>query len=90
MRKFIFLFLFLVVALSYIFKIDELLTRKFSFLNDIKSSYMTKMMNFSTILEKYFDQAASIENLKTENNQLKEYKILYTNTQNQLDTLKDF
>ena len=90
MRKFIFLFLFLVVALSYIFKIDELLIKKFSFLNDIKSSYMTKMMNFSTILEKYFDQAASIENLKTENNQLKEYKILYTNTQNQLDTLKDF
>ena len=28
--------------------------------------------------------------MKVENNELKEYKILYTSTQNQLDTLKDF
>ena len=90
MRKFIFAFLFLLVGLSYIFKIDELLIKKFSFLSDIKTIYMVKMMNFSTILEKYFDQANSIEKLKTENNELKEYKILYTSTQNQLDNLKDF
>jgi rod shape-determining protein MreC len=83
MRKFIFAFLFLLVGLSYIFKIDELLIKKFSFLSDIKTIYMVKMMNFSTILEKYFDQANSIEKLKTENNELKEYKILYTSTQNQ-------
>ncbi len=90
MRKFIFAFLFLLVGLSYVFKIDELLIKKFSFLSDIKTIYMVKMMNFSTILEKYFDQANSIEKLKTENNELKEYKILYTSTQNQLDNLKDF
>jgi rod shape-determining protein MreC len=90
MRKFIFAFLFLLVGLSYIFKVDELLIKKFSFLNDIKTFYMIKMMNFSTILEKYFDQANNIEKLKVENNELKEYKILYTSTQNQLDTLTKF
>ena len=90
MRKFIFAFLFLLVGLSYIFKVDELLIKKFSFLNDIKTFYMIKMINFSTILEKYFDQANNIEKLKVENNELKEYKILYTSTQNQLDTLTKF
>ena len=90
MRKFIFAFLFIIAGLSYLFKIDELLVKNFSFINDIKASYMNKMMNFSSILEKYFDQANNIEKLKTENNELKEYKILYAAEQNQLETLKDF
>ena len=90
MRKFVFAFLFLIAGLSYIFKIDELLVKKFTFLNDLKTNYMVKVMYLSTILEKYFDQATTIEKLKIENNELKEYKILYSNTQNQIETLKDF
>ena len=90
MRKFIFAFLFLIAGLSYIFKVDELLVKKFSFLNDLKTGYMVKVMYLSSILEKYFDQATTIEKLKIENNELKEYKILYSNTQNQIESLKDF
>jgi rod shape-determining protein MreC len=90
MRKFIFAFLFIIAGLSYLFKIDELLVEKFSFVNDIKVSYINKIINFSTSIEKHFEQVNTINKLKTENNELKEYKILYETTQNQLNTLKEF
>jgi rod shape-determining protein MreC len=90
MRKFIFVFLFIIAGLSYLFKIDELLVEKFSFVNDMKVSYINKIINFSTSVEKHFEQVNTITKLKTENNELKEYKILYETTQNQLNTLKEF
>ena len=89
MRKFIFAFLFIIAGLSYLFEIDELLIKKFAFFNDFKTNYIDKAINFSTTIEKHLDQANTIEKLKIENNELKEYKVLYTNTQNQLNTLKE-
>lgn len=90
MRKFLFAFLFILAGLSYLFKIDELLVNKFTFFNDIKISYIDKVINISTTIEKHFDQANTIEKLKTENSELKEYKILYATAQSQLNTLKEF
>lgn len=90
MRKFLFAFLFILAGLSYLFKIDELLVNKFSFFNDIKVSYINKVINISTAIEKHFEQANTIEKLKTENSELKEYKILYATAQSQLNTLKEF
>ena len=90
MRKFIFAFLFIIAGLSYLFQIDELLIKKFTFLNDFKNLYISKVINFTTSFEKHFNQAETIEKLKIENAELKEYKILYTNAQNQLHTLKEF
>src|SRR6218665_603094 len=90
MRKFIFAFLFIIAGLSYLFQIDELLIKKFTFLNDFKNLYISKVINFTTSFEKHFNQAETIEKLKIENGELKEYKILYTNAQNQLHTLKEF
>lgn len=90
MRKFIFAFLFIIAGLSYLFKIDELLVNKFTFFNDIKTSYINKVINISTTIEKYFDQVNTIEKLKLENSELKEYKILYATAQNQINALKEF
>ena len=90
MRKFLFAFLFILAGLSYLFKIDELLVNKFAFFNDIKVSYINKVINISTAIEKHFEQANTIEKLKTENSELKEYKILYATAQSQLNTLKEF
>ena len=90
MRKFIFAFLFIIAGLSYLFKIDELLVGKFDFFNNLKISYIDKAINISSSIEKHFDQANSIEKLKIENNELKEYKILYETAQSQLNTLKEF
>mgnify|MGYP003606398282 FL=1 len=90
MRKFVFALLFIIAGASYLFRIDELLIKKFTFLNDFKSLYSNKVINFTTSLEKHFNQAETIEKLKIENGELKEYKILYTNAQNQLHTLKEF
>ena len=90
MRKFVFALLFIIAGASYLFRIDALLIKKFTFLNDFKSLYSNKVINFTTSLEKHFNQAETIEKLKIENGELKEYKILYTNAQNQLHTLKEF
>ena len=90
MRKFVFALLFIIAGASYLFRIDELLIKKFTFLNDFKNLYISKVISFTTSLEKHFNQAETIEKLKIENGELKEYKILYTNAQNQLHTLKEF
>jgi len=90
MRKFFFIILFLFVGLGYLFEVDRLIIQKLSFFNDIKISYINKVINVSTTLEKYFDQANTIEKLRIENNELKQYKTLYTATQKQLDTIKEF
>lgn len=90
MRKFVFFLLFCAVGLSYLFKVDELIVSKFSFFNDIKVAYINKILYFSSLTEKYFEQANTIEKMRIENNELKEYKTLYTKTQTQLDNLKEF
>jgi rod shape-determining protein MreC len=90
MRKLLFILLFIIVGLGYLFKVDELIIKKFTFFNDLKLSYIDKVINISTTIEKHFDQANTIDKLKIENNELKEYKILYTTTQKQLDIIKDF
>lgn len=89
MRKFVFVLIFLTVGLLYLFEVDKLITKNFSFFNDLKLSYIDKVINISTTVEKYFNQATTIEQLKAENKELKEYKILYTSTQKQLDTIKE-
>lgn len=88
MKKIIFLVLFLIAILSYIFKIDELLVNKFSFLQGIKVGYIEKMVNISSSFEKYFNQANHIEKLQNENRILQEYKALYNITKSQFDSLK--
>jgi rod shape-determining protein MreC len=90
MRKFIFIFLLITAALSYIFEVDELLVKKFTFFNDLKIAYINKAITFSSMVDQYIDQANTIEKLKIENNELKEYKILYEASKNQLNSLKEF
>ena len=90
MRKLFFVLLFIIASLSYLFEVDELLVKKITFFNDLKISYINKFINISTSIEKHFNQATTIENLTIENNELKEYKILYTTTQKQLDAMQEF
>jgi rod shape-determining protein MreC len=90
MRKFLFILLFIIVGLSYLFEVDKLIIRNFTFFNDVKLSYINKVINTSTTVEKYFDQANTINTLRIENDELKQYKILYTASQRQLDTIKEF
>jgi rod shape-determining protein MreC len=90
MRKFLFIILFIIVGLSYLFEIDKLIIRNFTFFNDIKLSYINKVIGISTSVEKYFNQANTINTLRIENDELKQYKILYTASQRQLDTIKEF
>lgn len=90
MRKFIFVFLFLIISLSYLFEVDELLAKKFTFFNDLKLSYIDKMISITSSIEKHFNQLQTIEQLRAENTTLKEYQTLYATSQKQLETLKEF
>lgn len=44
----------------------------------------------SNTVEKYFNQVTTIEELKKENQELKEYKALYLTTQKKLDSLNEY
>lgn len=90
MRKLFFVLLFALASLSYLFEVDELLIKKFSFFNDLKISYIDKVINITADVEKHFNQIETIEKLRVENTELKEYKTLYSTTQKQLDSLKNF
>jgi len=90
MRKFLFVFLFLVVGLSYLFEVDKLIIRNLSFLNDIKLAYIEKVINISSNVSKYFDQVNTIEQLREENKELKQYKALYLRTQEKFDSLNEY
>lgn len=90
MRKFLFFILFIIVGLSYLFEVDKLIVRNLTIFNDMKLSYINKVIDISTTVEKYFNQVNTIERLQTENDELKKYKTLYVTVQKQLDTLKDF
>ena len=89
MRKLIFVILFILIGLSYLFKVDELIAQKFTVANQLKSFYIEKATDITSKVEKHFSQVDTIDKLKAENNELKEYKILYSNSQKQLETLKD-
>lgn len=89
MNKFVFLILFLCVSLAYIFNIDKLIARNFVAFNNIKEFYIQKMLNVSNTIEKYFDQANSIEVLRTDNKKLAKYEILYSSKSNELYDIQE-
>lgn len=88
MRKLLFFTLFIVIGLSYLFEVDKHITSKFSFFNDLKVSYINKVISISTSIERHFNQIATIEELTNQNEQLLEYKILFNSTKEQLENLK--
>lgn len=87
MNRIIFLFLLIISVGLYIFNVDQSITNKFRFVNDIKKYYTEKLIGIEEALSKYFLQAKTIEKLSKDNEELKRYKILFTKTQNQLEEL---
>ena len=90
MRNFFFIFFFFIISLSYLFRVDKLIVEKLSFSNDFKNIYINSIISFSGIIEKYFNNVTTIDRLQKDNNELKQYKILYQTTQKRLDTIKNF
>ena len=48
MRKFLFALLFIIASLSYLFEVDELLAKKFTFFDDFKISLTDEVINILT------------------------------------------
>jgi len=89
MNKLLFLLLFIVAIGLYIFNIDQSVTNKFNFVNDIKKYYSEKLINTEAALNKYFSQVKTIENLSVENEELKKYKTLYIDLKTTIDRIND-
>ena len=90
MRKFLFFVLFIVIGLSYLFEVDKLIARNFNFLTTIKLSYINTVIDISNTIDKYFNQVKTIEELKKENAQLKQYEVLYNTTLKKFDSLNEY
>lgn len=90
MRKLIFVTFFVVAILSYIFRLDELIIKNFTFLNNFKIFYTNNILNISASFDKYFNQAKHIEELKNENKELKDYKVLYNIAKDELAIKDEF
>ena len=90
MRKLIFATFFVVAILSYIFRLDELIIKNFTFLNSFKTFYTNNILNISASFDKYFNQAKHIEELKNENKELKDYRVLYNIAKDELAIKDEF
>jgi len=87
MNKFLFFLLFIAVSLGYIFEIDQLIARNFNPLTTIKELYINNATKIQNNIERYFNQAATINRLQEENKTLKNYKELYLASNNELHSV---
>ncbi|AXK49699.1 rod shape-determining protein MreC [Aliarcobacter trophiarum LMG 25534] len=90
MKRFLFLFLFIVAGLSYLFELDEFLAKEFKIFASIKKSYIETYINISERFANHFEQEKLIIELQNENLELREYKVLYNTTISKVDNLKSF
>lgn len=89
MNRALFILIISVASLFYIFKMDRPVTEKFTFVNSIKEFYVNKSNDISVFIEQYLRQAHTIEILKKENDELTQYRTLYTNAQTSLKVLQN-
>ncbi len=89
MNRILFLFLLIISIGLYIFNIDQSITDKFRFVNDIKKYYSERLIVVEEALNKYFSQVNTINKLSEENKELNKYQILYTKTEKQLEEILD-
>lgn len=87
MNKFLFFLLFIAVSLGYIFEIDQLIARNFNPLTTLKKVYVNNAAKLQNNIERYFNQAATIAKLQTENATLTNYKELYLASNNELHSV---
>ncbi len=78
MSKNFFIAVFFGIALLYIFNINTYVSDVFSSVsNGIKTKYLDVFIKSGNFFSKYFNQASTIEALRLENQELKEYRLLY-------------
>lgn len=89
MNKLVFIILFLIISLLYILDVNKLFGEKFTLLNNVKQFYINKVEAVDNFLDMYFYQASSIDNLKKENSELKQYKFLYESKNQKLKDIEN-
>jgi rod shape-determining protein MreC len=89
MNKALFTFILFIIGLVYIFNVDKPFTEKFTLINHVKQFYVQQVLALGNFSQKYFNQANTIEQLRKENQELSQYRTLYTNANTSLNVLKN-
>lgn len=89
MNRALFVIIISVASLFYIFNIDRPFTERFTAINNLKQFYVQQTISLSNFLDTYFSQASTIKELKAQNNELKKFRILYTNSETALSVLQN-
>lgn len=87
MNKFLFFLLFLVISLGYLFEVDKTIAKNLNPFESIKKFYVQTSTSIENNINMYFNQVKQINILRTENEKLKNYRLLYEATKNELDSL---
>lgn len=90
MKRFLFIFLFLISGLVYIFELDNVLEKYFSSFSTLKSAYINTYIGISEKVANHFKQEKLIKKLQEENIELQEYKLLYDISSAKINNLKEF
>ena len=86
-KKSYFVLFLLIVGLSIYYKLDKLIEIKaVDFINNAKYTYIEKIASIENYIKTHFYQIKTIEELRAENKELIEYKMLY---QGLLSELRD-
>lgn len=87
MNKILFFILLLAISFGYIFDIDKVIARNFTPFTSLKTLFLDISQTVSQKKEIYFNQIDAIKYLLKENEELKNYKIKYEASQNELDAI---
>jgi rod shape-determining protein MreC len=80
-KKLFFVFTTIIILVSYIFNVDRVISNKLSTLNyNIKTFYISKLVNISSFISQHFNQQTQIIQLKKDVIKNEQYKILYLKT----------
>lgn len=87
MNKTLFFFIFLAISLGYIFEVDKVIARNFNHFETLKNFYIETILSIQETREKYFNQVNTIKELQEQNKELRNYKLLYQASKNELDSI---
>ena len=87
MNKFLFFLLLLAIGLGYLFDIDKTIAKNINPLESTKRFYIETSSSIQNSIDRYFNQTIQIEDLQKQNEELRNYKLQYKASKNELDTI---
>jgi len=88
MSKFSFFLVTLLIGLFYVLHFDEVLTDRFTVVNNLKKEYVLQTDTLVTNISSFFNQSSKIKELTKENQELFKFKNLHTSSIHELSNIQ--